>query len=136
MIADADIFVSSVARRLGHVFDGVASIAGRRVSVKEPYQVLRRDERGQEVFRGTLDFVVSFAQLRFDILQAKVLVKILLCGKGSLVTVQGAGDGRQLLEMRLATRAGDHLQSPVFFSGELDAQQDAGRKRKDGIVFS
>ena len=38
--------------------------------------------------------------------------------------------------MGFGARAGDHLQSPILFAGQLDAQRDAGGKRKDGIVLA
>ena len=84
MIGDADILVAALSRRLRHVLDGIAAVARRRMRVKLAPDVLRRHQHGQGVLRGTLDFVVSFAQFRFDILQAEFSVESLLGREGRL----------------------------------------------------
>lgn len=64
VIADADIFVAPVAGRLGHVFDGIASIARRRVGVEIAADVLDGHPRRQGVSFGARDLIIALAQLR------------------------------------------------------------------------
>ena len=73
VIGDANILIAVGEAGLRHCLERIDAVRSGSVGVQNAAQIRGRDERRDLVRRGALDLVQAFAQLRFDVLQARAL---------------------------------------------------------------
>ena len=76
MVGDAEVFKPQLLGRGRHFLERVAAVAGVRVAMKRPAQVLEVEELRQFPLLRRLDFTGSFAQFRRDVIEPERAVKL------------------------------------------------------------
>ena len=75
MVGDAEILQAEFLRRVRHLRERAAAVAGGGVTMKGAAQIFLLDQARQAPFRGGFEFAGIFAQLRRDVIQPKSAVE-------------------------------------------------------------
>ena len=78
VIGDGQVLVAQAVRGLHHLLDAVPPVAPAGVGVQIALDVLRRDERGQGIALGQVQFIGTFTQFGRHVGEPKVVVEFFL----------------------------------------------------------
>src|SRR4051812_46864775 len=96
MIGDAEILIPFAAGAFGHLLECLGSVAGGCVCMQLTADVLHANQIRQTSVCRTLDFVGTFAKLRWNKLQVEAPIDVGLgwkaCDSCKLAGIQSRGD--------------------------------------------